>query len=981
MVKAAAWAWVACALLAGAIEAQSATTGSVAGTIRSPNGPAVSRALVTVTSIDEGPSREETTDVFGAFLLRFLPVGVYELRVEAIGFRPLVARTLAVNEGDLRHVTLTLRPEEPPVVGVDTVMLADGAAAVYRGAHARFGPEELDGLPLRSDDLASVLALSSDFDESLGTRGLPGSLSVVVADGVPFYRAPHPVLSTEFLPNPLFSRALIRSVRAHGQPRDVRHLAAPAGFIEVSTPSSAGERGLEIEGAYSGNPLWSSSELDIDTPSLLSFQGSARGSRPVGSGQSRLTFAGEALRHQTPLVPRVGEGVAAGLAGLDADLLAALTEPTVESYGRYGGLARLDVGYGRTGSLFVRGMGSYTKRELDGLGPAYTTREAAPAETSKDLSLAAGLVGQYSNTLTLELRTAVSGSFRDFESGSSAPGPAYLTGLAAPLGDLPSVAGASSRADLIAMPIGHLARGNGQLSVGGAARLSSFTMANSAAPDGDLIFSDASALLAGRGVGRSTDAPETSFSTRELGVFAEYVAGLAPGLDVSLGLRYDFESFSDDEVAGNATWLAASGLPNDTVPDSFDNLGAHASLTWRPATESGPVVHLELSTRAGDVDPRAIYELASRDVGATSLRFDGTGIAWPGGEAATSTPPLPALTLFGPDVRPPRAANVDLGLVQPVGQASSLFVRTSYRRTDFILRRRNLNRPAEAEAVDEFGRRVYSPLQQDGYLVGPAGQGARRFPAFAEVWALDPDGWSEYRGVTGGVEHEGNRLALFVSYTWSETRDNWIGAAGGPPDASLPPDLPRSPGEEEWGEGTSDFDVPHRVAGGATLRAGRATLSTVYRFRSGQPFTPRYRYGVDANGDGSARNDVAFVPDDPAASALVDDWPCLEDRIGAFAVRNSCRGPGEHTLSVRLRLSLGQVAGRFAELLIDGLDLIESSAGVLDEALLLVDPEAVLSVSPDGSTVTVPVTVNPDFGQTLYPTTRGRMVRLGLRIR
>ena len=64
--------------------------------------------------------------------------------------------------------------------------------------------------------------------------------------------------------------------------------------------------------------------------------------------------------------------------------------------------------------------------------------------------------------------------------------------------------------------------------------------------------------------------------------------------------------------------------------------------------------------------------------------------------------------------------------------------------------------------------------------------------------------------------------------------------------------------------------------------------------------------------------------------------------------------------------------------MVDGLNLVESSDGVVDEALLLVDPAS--SISSSGGVVTIPTVVNPDFGRVIYPTSRGRMIRVGFRI-
>ena len=137
---------------------------------------------------------------------------------------------------------------------------------------------------------------------------------------------------------------------------------------------------------------------------------------------------------------------------------------------------------------------------------------------------------------------------------------------------------------------------------------------------------------------------------------------------------------------------------------------------------------------------------------------------------------------------------------------------------------------------------------------------------------------------------------------------------------------------------------------------------------------------VDANGDGSDRNDVAFVPDADQLGALANDWKCLSDQAGGFASRNSCRGPAVHSVNARLHVTFARVGGRRASLVLDGFNLVESSEGLVDNALHLIDPTGSITTSPDGATVTLPTEVNQGFGTVIYPSTRGRMLRIGVRI-
>ena len=138
----------------------------------------------------------------------------------------------------------------------------------------------------------------------------------------------------------------------------------------------------------------------------------------------------------------------------------------------------------------------------------------------------------------------------------------------------------------------------------------------------------------------------------------------------------------------------------------------------------------------------------------------------------------------------------------------------------------------EAAGSDQFGRPVFGQLAQQGSVLTSVTGSNRRFSEFDQVWALNPDGWSEQIAATVSLDHRvADGLELFGAYTWSQTRDNWLGVASGRPDAALDPgldDLRPTP----WGEGRSDLDIPHRVTAGLSVRGSAVTLTGTYRFRS-----------------------------------------------------------------------------------------------------------------------------------------------------
>ena len=965
---------------AGQLEAQAFTTAGVSGTVVGNDGSPIAQALVTLSSGSASRRTQTTTTSAGTFAFNLLQSGSYELRVEALGYRPLVARPLTLRAGDDRALTLTLTAEPPPVTRVDTIALSTAASSRARTGGLQFGAGEISALPQRFRDLGGVAALSSSFGRGMGAQGLPGDMTLIVSDGLAVYRAPHPTARGEVLASPLFSNASLASVASIHDATDVEWTGAAGGYLVTTTRNATANGGVEIDAGWSGDPLWSSTQLELTSPSLSSFDGAARGTVMVGESGT-LFLSAEALQHEAPLAPRIDETLAADLAPLDATALERLSQPGVESYRRYGGLARLDVQRSASTRFFVRGVGAVSERSFTGAGPLTLSGLAAPAEESVDFSTALGLVSESSRRTTLELRGGVSGSFRDFSgSGESLP-PAYLAASGAHLGAAHSSFGESSRTDFILNPLlRYMPGSNSSLKFGASARASRHTMAHSRSTRGDAFFASPAQLLSGEGFGQRTTAAEESFGTQEFGVFAQYEGRPSNNVRLVVGGRYDFERIAASDAALNEAWFDASGLRSDDFETGFNQLGARFSLAWDPGGAGRTRVMLGASLHEGDVDTRAIYEALGQDVDGTSSRYAGSSLDWPeGGIPAVAPPGLPSLTLLGPGTRAPRTTNASVMLSQRVGDGTSAFVGASSRRTDFLMRRRNLNRSPVPMASDSGGRPIYGTQDQLGGMVVTTAADARRFADFGEVWALDPDGWSEYVGVTVGLEHTSASLETFATYTWSETTDNWIGAATGSVDASLEPGV-AGEGDMPWSEGVSDFDRPHRAVGAVTMHFGLVSTSAVYRFESGAPFTPGYRMGVDANADGSMRNDVAFVPSGSDLGALATEWTCLQDQGGRFARRNSCREGNRHSLDVRLQILVGSFGGREARFTIEGFNLIEAKEALLDDALLLIDPNGSISRSADGSTVTLPTLLNPDFGQPLYHTGRGRMIRIGLRV-
>ncbi|MEJ2153669.1 MAG: hypothetical protein P8Y29_12205, partial [Gemmatimonadota bacterium] len=438
------------------------------------------------------------------------------------------------------------------------------------------------------------------------------------------------------------------------------------------------------------------------------------------------------------------------------------------------------------------------------------------------------------------------------------------------------------------------------------------------------------------------------FNVRRISLFGQDTWAVAPGLEVMFGAQYHAVWLPESNWNESLAWdsLGATGADSISRATSW---GTRVGFVWDVAERNRSFVRGSLGLFFEEVDPVVLHEALTGDGRALTRASRSNLDGWPSSPGSALT--VPSVSLLGPEaLELPRTARGSFGLL-----------------------------PIEPAGTDQFGRPVFGQLQKMGGLVVPRLTLNRRFADLGRVYAINGDGWSQYVGGTFALERRGAPLDLSVSYTYSQTEDNLIGARDGLPSARLDPNLDGE-GGEPWGEGISDFDVPHRVVASVGLHLPvleGGVLSGVFRFRSGYPFTPGFRPGVDPNGDGSGSNDPAFLGGVDLAG-LEASWDCLTGQPSGPVERNSCRGDPVHGLDLSLRLGIVRVGGAVAELTVDAVNLIEPEVGIRDRALYLVDSSQPLStVAGD---VTIPLTANPGFGEFLRRLDPGRYVRVGVRI-
>jgi hypothetical protein len=957
----------------GAASAQSIFSGEMEGRILDEAGYPLRGAAITLVEAGGESGLEERTRDDGVFSFPYVPGGVYDLRVEALGYRPLLILGVAVAPGDRVTVPAVLVAEPPPVVRQDTLRwVASGRSAPTLGRTAR--EMELEALPDRVRDLTGIMALSSWADASGGLEGLPAGYTTVFADGEPFRPAPHPGLSGTGAPmGYLFPRVGLQSATVLTGLEDIEWSGGTGGIVSVETRAPAVVAPREIFGLWSGGVTWGN-EVVGEGPSMLSAWGGGTASFPISEQASPLTLNFEGGLIETPNLYWRNDYYTDGL-------IPNAPAPGTRRSGYGSGSARLDLRVGRGGRATVRAGFTAFQNESDRLGTPQGGYGPEYPGKGMDGSLVGVVARPIQDDMLLEVKGSASFSSRSWEPASDAFPGAFLVSDRALVGTNPSYPALSDRLGLSVTPVVHYRSGANRMKGGLRLEYESVDMTHAEESSGAFFFGSRRALTAGQGAGILIPGKvgAESFGVLRTSLFGQYRWTALPGLDITTSLAGKWEFLPLEDVETYTRWTEVSGLSNAKTDKTLSAVDGRLHVRWDMQGSGKTWLLGGMGVEHGAVDVGAMHEVLTLDGPVAVDRALGGHLDWSGGSVPESEVVRGTrLAIFGPDLQAPMTTRAALGLYQYLPGGFRVGVSGTFRHTQFILRRADLNRLLEAVGADQNGRPVYGDLRIVSGVLFADPATSRRFPGFESVWALNPDGWSKYSGVT--VSFDGSILgqgSISVEYTYSRTRDNWVGASEGGALAQLPAELPI----EDWDESVSDFDVPHRLSAMLVLPLplpGESFLSGLYTFRSSPPFTPRVATGLDANGDGSPFNDVAFVPASGGGiEELAEEWTCISEALGSFPERNSCRADALHTVDLRLSLGLPEFRGVATAIVVDGLNLTDTDMGIRDDNLLVLGGG---SVSRVGEQLHVPYKVNPGFGNWVFRGDTGRMLRVGLRI-
>ena len=981
-------------LVAAPLGAQTLTSGMITGVVRGADGAPLSEVHVIAQEAGTGLSRSMRTDAEGRFEFRLLAQGEYSVLAEKLGYQPRVLFDVPLASGRVVDVEMAIEPVEPPVLRVDSVRFGAHRGGWSQAGSSRwFGELELEAPRVRevADELTQ-LSSTTDIDGSV--EGLPASFTRFATEGFAFAPLATPGLFDE---SPRMAQAL--SAMDHAE------LATSTTEIEAAGGAGArlnafGRRGTrEFTARAWGNgsdPAIALGPFSDDVSSLYDLgRAGAEISGPIirDSAVFRLGAEWRTTARALPRAWRLDDPTGASVLTAARDSaqlsLLALSFPFVEERDEIAGWGRFDWRITDNHELSTFADVSLSPA-ADDVSPLRATPFNAGTGEWFEATAGAALRSTLSRRFSNELRAAIIRSTREelLPGGVDARTFDGIAPTAIVTGDLlfgadPFAPYSLQRTGVQVEQALLISLGSHLLKVGFAGEWDSRDYTHSLGSAGRFTFGGADELIAGTGAFFQTvgTLPSAAWSTLETGAFIQDRWRPTPGLELIAGLRVIGERLPSDLGSRNALWQDLTGLRNDTIEGRILQLSPRLDLRWDVRNSGQWLVRAGFGLHHDDVAPELLAELISHDGGVRARRAFGDIGTWPALPDSTLAPVQgPLLTLFGPDFAPPRSTRASLGLSR-VG-TTTVHLSAAYRHTDFLPARRDLNLLSRETGTDQYGRPVFGQLEQHGALIGVRPGSNRRFDGFDIVSALESTAFSDYWGATLLLERRlAQHVRLAASYTFSRTRDNWLidGFDGSP---AIAPRLAGADGDGDWSEGVSDLDVPHRLSVVAEVALPlplSPTLGANWRARSGRPFTPGFGAGVDVNGD-YASNDPAFIDDElPGMEPLLERWTCLRDGAGEFAERNSCRGDALHFLDLRLGMR-STLVGTNARFFAEALNVLDQEIGAIDRALYVVDAGGELVTDPSSGNVTVPLVVNPSFGEPVRPLSTGRIYRIGIEV-
>ena len=987
----------------GVARAQSLTNGALRGVaIYATASTPIIGVQITIEGADGRPISFLETDASGIFTVPLLAPGTYRVLAEQVGLQPVRLTGVIIAAGQTTSITFRLERKPPPVERVLEVHQpgATAGATIGRtvaGKALTQGDRNRAGTDISRD--ATEVVRSGDARDAwaLSTGGLPATTSRLWVDGLPEMLTRHSALPGEPASAPLFQREGLSQAQIQSMGFDVEWRGYPGALLAGHTLRGSNVLSFRPYATFSNATLGAAADDNPADSAGTSIQVGASFGGPIIRDTANFMLRLDYQQQRTPSAyPWANDqGTLNGAAVSIRDAITTIgqdnygtqlrqhVEPVVRTWSGISGTGRVDWRLGRHTAMFRFGYARWTEDS-----PLLLDERANLNDTeleAKDLSGALTITSSWSG-FSNEIRVGFANSSRDWTTGNLPATSLVAEDVAfGGSGALPGLFDnkAFDVSDVVQFQISRH-----RFKAGINYNASTHRQDYRYGANGIFTFGSLDDFANGNGTYYRSVSSTPEIATPNLsegGLFFQDTWTASPEIALSLGLRYDLQKLPDEEISPNLPWFELTGQRNDYVPYDNHGWGPRAGLVWDVQNRGEWIVRGGAGVYYSGLDPSLFNEAILFDGGITTIRGQGTFTAWPTQPDLEVAPDVgPRLTLFNDTWRNPRTFKAGMGLSHVWTGGTTLHANAAYHHTDFLARRTDLNRNPIALGETQEGRPVYGTLVKQGSLISPAPQSNRRFNDFDLVSGLSSTGFSDYYEFSLLLERQLTRgLSFTASYSFTTTDDNVLGQRTLDPADQLNP-FPEGVNGADWAEGRSDFDVPHRAALAGEYKVGDKTPISVgarWRYRSGLPFTPGFRQGVDVNGDGAGGNDPAYL--DAAITGLSSALSAAGCSGGTnvFAERNSCREDAAHSLDLRFSVGLPLVAqdGSRLSVVLDAFNVVSSAVGLVDRALVLVDPNGALTTDGQGN-VTLPLVVNPNFGNIQSRRNDPRLFRIGVRM-
>ena len=818
-------------VLSAAPAAAQTTTGVIRGRVLASDAPAgVNNAQVSVRNIATGLVRGALTDAQGAYIVRLLPPGTYNVMARRLGYAPGEVQNVRVTVGGTTTVDITLRAAAAQLQAVQITGRPQTVDTRDAGVKQSVSTEEIANLPTLGRDFTDFINLSGlvSPQEDITTGGQfsiagqrPSQTNLQI-DGVDannsFFGENRGGSRIPFN----FSLESVREFNVVTNGFDVEYGNYSGGVVNIVTKSGTNDFKGSVYGNYRGEQL-TRNDFQGRPPrdfQVQQYAGTVEG--PIQKDKLFYFFSLDGQRRREPFNP-----IGASFYEAEGD------EATAGEFREY--LAALDTVYGIRNpasvyenfettndvlTLFGRvdwNISSQHRLAVRNNWNQYNNlRETYGATTGGGLSQTEAFKNR-SNSLTAELNSAfgerLANVLRLQYSTEERPrvGSELRPGLAVRLNqDNDQVrygnAGLSFANNLKEdkfQVVNNFAIGVGDhdLKLGTNNTFSHIYNKFWNAGAGVYTFASVADFIAQqperfqRSLRPDGQPPTAEFDAQEYSAYAQDDWQATNKLLMQLGVRYDVQRYSD-RPRRIVDVERAFGYETGTAPIDDNNISPRLSLTYDVSGNGRQVIRLG----AGKFYGRVPFVLGSNVAIADEpfLQLDCTGSI---ANEEPSAPPaigdysaldpsgagnptrcfggggltgVPTYTVWSPDFELPETYKANLSYERLIGERTRASVDFIYTGSNKLYTVRNINLRDAQFAIDaEGGRQVFVAPSQFSGIGSAAGPARLRNSEFGNVYVNYNDGISRSQVVSFNLEQRfANRNSLRASYTYTKANDN-----------------------------------------------------------------------------------------------------------------------------------------------------------------------------------------------------------------